>query len=265
MFMIDSFQTAKQSCHIAMPPKTLPQELIENIIDTVLLDDVDTFSLSIISRVAQAWRPRSQAIIFRNIDIPDPYHLGRFKALLSGSPHLAPYVQRLRLGAGDISEYCEISNNLTNVSELTLRDIPLRGESSLRSLDDLLSSLPSLSSLSLRECAHSPTVVQVIFNSCTSLKAISFESCPDDPEPTILPFTSLAAPPSLQSIACDDHSAAVLNSLAMCTFGPGLPTHLYLGPGTNYEIGQLRLLQAVKDRLESLELLMPYWWSVRWG
>lgn len=248
-----------------MPPKTLPLELIENIIDTVLLDDVNHLSLSIISRVAQSWGPRSQAIIFRNIDIPDSYHLGRFKALLSRSPHLAPYVQRLRLGAGDISEYCEISSSLTNVSELTLREILLRGADSLRSLGDFLSSLPSLLSLSLRECAHSPTVVQVIFNSCISLKAISFEYCPDDPQPNPLPFTSLAAPRSLQSIACDDHSASVLNSLAICTFGPGLPTYLYLGPGTNYEIGQLRLLQTVKDWLESLELLMPYWQSVRWG
>lgn len=249
-----------------MSPRTLPQELIEHIIDAIHVDDVDHYFLSIVSRVAKAWRPRSQALIFRDIVLDDSLVLpGRLKTLLSRSPHLAPYVQTLRLGDGDIVELCAICSSLTNVSELFLREIQLSSEHSLRSFGDFLSSLSSLSSLSLRECTLSRTAVQVLLHSCTSLKAISFTACEDDSKPTPLPFTSLAAPRNLRSIACDGLSAAVLDSLAITTFAPGLPTHLHLGAGINYQPAQIRLLNSVKDQLESVELLASWCWPLERG
>lgn len=247
-----------------MSAKTLPQELIEHTIDIIHLDDVDHHFLSIVSRVAKAWRPRSQALIFREIIIADSLVLpGRLKTLLSRSPHLASYVQTLRLGdcGVDIVELCAICSSLTNVSELFLREIRLSSEHILRSFGEFLTSLPSLSSLSIRECTLSRTAVQVVFHSCSSLKAISFKSCKDNSKPTPLPFTTLTAPSSLRSIACDGLSAAVLDSLVISSFAPGLPTHLHLGAGINYQPTQIQLLNSVKDRVESVELLASWCWE----
>lgn len=135
--------------------------------------------------------------------------------------------------SGDPLKYCEICSSLMNVSELTLRVTTLREAHSLRAVGDfllsLLSSLPSLSSLSLRECILSRAAIRVLFNSCSSLKTVSFKGCEDCKEPTTF-SSGLAVPGSPQSIACDGCSSAVLDSLIACEFGDGLSTHLHLGP-----------------------------------
>lgn len=164
-------------------------------------------------------------------------------------------------GAGDILKYCEICSRLMNVSELTLRVTTLREADSLRAVGDfllsLLSSLPSLSSLSLRECILSRAAIRVLFNSCSSLKTVSCKGCEDCKEPTTF-SSGLAVPVSPQWIACDGYSSAVLDFLIVCEFGDGLPTHLHLGPEIENQTSQVRLLNAVKDPLKSLEMLVSW-------
>lgn len=204
-----------------MSAKTLPQELIEHTIDIIHLDDVDHYFLSIVSRVAKVWRPRSQALIFREIIIADSLVLpGRLKTLLSRSPHLASCVQTLRLGdcGVDIVELCAICSSLTNVSELFLREIRLSSEHSLRSFGEFLTSLPSLSSLSIRECTLSLTVVQVVFHSCSSLKAISFKSCKDNFKPT---------PPTFYHPYCSEQPAIYRMRWPICC-SPRFPCYIHI-------------------------------------
>lgn len=246
-----------------MSLKTLPQELIDHIIDDI---DPDDFALlSVVSRIAQSWRPRSQPRIWRKVILSGTERLELLKTLLSHSPHLAPYIQTLLIDKCDLVDYIEICTRFINVSDLTLTNYwDMFSEQILSPLGDFLSSLSSLSSLSLRIGRLSEHILQVLFDSCASLTAISFERCLEPIISTDLPFTSLTAPRSLQSIACDGRSA-IIESLATCTYAPGFPTHLRLGPGNRYRGQQVQLLNAMKDQLESVEILGILHWRENAG
>lgn len=166
-------------------------------------------------------------------------------------------VETLHNAQCDIVSLSELGSVPTNASDLTLRGLRLIEEESTSSLSKCLSSLGSLSTISFHECWFSPTILQVVFNSCPSLQRLSVTNCRDWRFSWDLPFSSLIAPRNLHSIICDGSSHIVTDTLSMCTFSPGLPTHLHVDDRSGASGSLLCLLKAWRDTLESVEVFLP--------
>lgn len=244
------------------PSNAFPQELVDEIIDAITDQDL-LFSMSL---VCKASRIRCQAKIFRKIRILDDEKLKGFQDILAKSPQIATYVHKVKVvvRARRIKALSEICRKLLYASRLTIWLSPIFRPRELESMDKLLTSLPSLSSLTMRTCTLSPAIFPAILNSCPNLQNLRFVGCVDQDDIPPLPPQQLIAPLGLHSISCEDSSRTVLDCLSKCNFCVGLPTHLSIThPSFPRNLDALlRLLDALKHSIAILEVMAePFYWK----
>lgn len=221
--------------------------------------------LSTTALVASHWRERSQQHQYRAIVIRGHNSLyGLQSELLTRSPQLANYVSSVTyLDIPHVNGYAsnvqaslyDVCGSMVNLSHLRLDGVRMVDPEDLEAAFEFLASLPSLSSLSLRNYEVDPVLFPLLVHAGSTLNSISLSACDymKTHLPSIRPVDSSCR---IRSIRIDDVSMDNLDFLWACPSALRHVTHF------SFHCLELRfaaheldgILALMKDSLEVLEL-----------